>query len=130
SDVALTAAAFSTRLNKASLTIRNVLRTPDIIGVEEMENITTLQTLADKINSDAIADSQPNPNYVAYLEEGNDIGGIDVGFLVKSARVNVIDVTQEGLNSTYINPNNNQPELLNDRPPLILRATIQPLNGD
>ena len=23
--------------------------------------------------------------YVAYLEEGNDIGGIDVGFLVKTA---------------------------------------------
>ena len=123
-DVALTATAFNNRLNKASLAIRNVLRTPDILAVEEMENLPTLQTLATKINNDAVAALQPNPNYQAYLVEGNDIGGIDVGFLVKSARVNVIDVTQYGKDTTYTNPNNNQQELLNDRPPLVLRATV------
>src|SRR5260370_34235634 len=47
-DVVLTATAFNNRLNKASLAIRNVLRYPDIIGVEEMENITTLQAVATK----------------------------------------------------------------------------------
>ena len=124
SDVALTATAFANRLNKASLAIRNVLRTPDILGVEEMENLPTLQTLATKINNDAVAASQPNPNYQAYLVEGNDIGGIDVGFLVKGSRVNVIDVVQYGKDTTYINPNNGEPELLNDRPPLVLRATV------
>lgn len=124
SDVALTSTAFDNRLNKASLAIRNVLRAPDILGVEEMENLATLLALATKINNDAVAASQPNPNYTAYLVEGNDIGGIDVGFLVKSARVNVLDVVQEGKDATYINPNTGQPELLNDRPPLILRATI------
>src|SRR5206468_4874257 len=96
SDVALTPTAFNNRLNKASLAIRNVMRTPDIIGVEEMENLTTLQAVATKINNDAVAAMQPNPNYVAYLEEGNDIGGIDVGFLVKTSCVTVIDVTQYG----------------------------------
>ena len=111
-------------MNKASLAIRNVLRTPDILGVEEMENLSTLQALATKINNDAVADSQPNPNYQAFLIEGNDIGGIDVGFLVKSPRVNVIDVVQYGKDTTYINPMNGQPELLNDRPPLVLRATV------
>src|SRR5207237_6394326 len=45
SDVALTATAFANRLNKASLTIRNVMNSPDIIGVEEMENLTTLQAV-------------------------------------------------------------------------------------
>jgi hypothetical protein len=124
SDVALTATAFNNRLNKASLAIRNVLRTPDILGVEEFENLSTLNTLATKINNDAVAALQPDPNYQAYLVEGNDIGGIDVGFLVKSARVNVIDVTQYGKATTYTNPNNNQEELLNDRPPLVLRATV------
>ncbi|HXU35119.1 MAG TPA: HYR domain-containing protein [Blastocatellia bacterium] len=128
-DVVLTTTAFNNRLKKASLAIRNVMRTPDIIGVEEMENLATLQALADKVNADAVAASQPNPLYQPYLVEGNDIGGIDVGFLVKSARVSVIDVTQFGKDTTYINPNNGQPELLNDRPPLVLRATIQPASG-
>src|SRR6185369_12339635 len=46
-----------------------------------------------------------------------------------SARVAVVDVTQINANETYTNPNNNQPELLNDRPPLVLRATIVMPNG-
>src|SRR5262249_41274911 len=129
SDVALTATAFANRVNKASLAIRNVLRMPDILAVEEMENITTLQALATKINNDAVANFQPNPGYAAYLQEGNDIGGIDVGFLVKSSRVKFVDVTQFGLTTTYTNPNNNQQETLNDRPPLVLRATVNAPSG-
>ena len=129
SDVALTTTAFNNRLNKASLVIRNVMRTPDVIGVEEMENLPTLQAVANKVNTDAVAAGQPNPNYQAYLVEGNDVGGIDVGFLVKAARVSVVDVTQFGKTTTYTNPNNGQQELLNDRPPLVLRATISAANG-
>jgi predicted extracellular nuclease len=129
-DVVLTATAFNNRLNKASLAIRNVLRVPDILGVEEMENLAALQELAGKVNSDAVAAGQANPNYQAYLAEGNDIGGIDVGFLVKGApRVNVIDVTQYNKDETYIDPNTGDPALLNDRPSLILRAAIQPPVG-
>jgi uncharacterized repeat protein (TIGR01451 family) len=124
-DVALTGDAFTRRLNKASLAIRNVMRYPDILGVEEMENLTTLQAVADKVNADAVAAGDPNPNYQAYLEEGNDIGGIDVGFLVKGApRVAVLAVTQEGKDAMYTDPNNGQPALLNDRPSLVLRATV------
>ena len=123
SDVVLTQTAFNNRLNKMSLAIRNVLNSPDIIGVEEMENLTTLQALAAKVNADAVAALAPNPNYTGYLVEGNDIGGIDVGFLVQSAKVNVIDVVQYGLSTTYIDPNTGLPALLNDRPPLVLRAT-------
>ncbi len=129
SDVVLTADAFNRRLNKASLVLRNVLRSPDIIGVEEMENLTTLQSLATKINSDTIAAGGSDPKYVAYLEEGNDIGGIDVGFLVKTARVNVVSVTQEGKATTFINPANGQSDTLNDRPPLILKAVINSPDG-
>ena len=87
----LTTTAFNNRLNKLSLYVRNVLRTPDIIGVQEIENLTTLQTVAAKINGDAVAAGDPDPSYVAYLEEGNDIGGIDVGFLVKCTRVTVVE---------------------------------------
>jgi len=120
----LTATAYANRLNKASLAIRNVLRSPDVIGTIEIENLMVLQTLAAKVNADAVAAGQPNPNYVAYLVEGNDIGGIDVGFLVKSGRVNVVNVIQFGKNDVFINPNNGQSELLNDRPPLVLNATF------
>ncbi len=76
SDVVLTTTAFNNRLNKASLAIRNVMSLPDVIGVEEMENLTTLQAVATKVNNDEVAAAQPNPNYVAYLVEGNDVGGI------------------------------------------------------
>ncbi len=124
SDVVLTPSAFANRLAKASLAIRSVLLAPDILGVEEVENLATLQALAAKVNSDAVAASAPDPQYVAYLVEGNDVGGIDVGFLVKSSRVSVVDVTQYGKDETYVNPNNGLPELLNDRPSLILRANV------
>ena len=76
----LTSAAFNRRLQKASLGIRDFMRTPDVVGVVEVENLTTLQALATQINNDAVAASQPNPLYTARLVEGNDIGGIDVGF--------------------------------------------------
>ena len=86
-DVALTATAFANRLQKASLAIRNHLRAPDILGVQEVENLATLQALSAQISADAIAASQPDPAYVAYLSDGNDSGGIDVGYLVKTASV-------------------------------------------
>lgn len=129
SDPVLTQTAFDNRLNKISLHIRNILRSPDVIGVQEAENIDALTALANKVNSDAIAAGASDPGYQAFLIEGNDVGGIDVGLLVKTARVSVISVTQEGKDATFINPNTGQPETLNDRPPLILRATVQPPAG-
>ncbi|HET8644983.1 MAG TPA: Ig-like domain repeat protein, partial [Vicinamibacteria bacterium] len=124
SEPVLTAAAYNNRLNKASLYIRNILRSPDILGAQEVENVSTLQTLASKLNNDTILSGQPNPAYVAYLVEGNDVGGIDVGFLVKTSRVTVGSVTQFGKTATYIDPTTGQPALLNDRPPLVLVASV------
>lgn len=128
-DVVLTTDAFNRRLQKASLAIRTVMRMPDLIGVEEMENLATLQALAEKINADAVAAGQGDPKYAAYLEEGNDVGGIDVGVLVKTARVKVLGVTQEGRDATFVNPANGQSEMLNDRPPLVLRAMVNSADG-
>jgi len=123
SDPVLTATAFNRRVAKASLIVRTVQRYPDVIGVQEVENLTTLQTVATKINNDAVSiDGLPNPNYTAYLSEGNDPGGIDVGFLVKQARISVVSVTQFGLADTFTNPDLST-SILNDRPPLLLRAT-------
>ncbi len=86
-DAVLTPTAYANRLNKASLAIRNSLSFPDIIAVAEAESSTGLADLATKINTDAVAAAQPNPSYTAMLLEGNDIGGIDVGFLIKQAIV-------------------------------------------
>jgi predicted extracellular nuclease len=124
SDPVLTQTAFDRRVAKASLIIRTVMRSPDVIGVEEMENLTTLQAVANKINADA---GTPG-DYVAYLQEGNDIGGIDNGFLVRSSRITVIDVTQVGKTDTFTNPDNST-AILNDRPPLVLRATAPKPSG-
>jgi hypothetical protein len=134
-DPVLTAAQYDFRLTKASLGIRNSMRTPDVVGVIEVENLSTLQALATRINSDAVAASQPDPLYVAYLVEGNDIGGIDVGFLVKTApvvgttpRVEVLTVTQELDGTLFVNADAST-ETLNDRPPLMLRAIVHGANG-
>lgn len=123
-ETVLTASAFNGRLNKASLTIRNILRSPDILGLIEVENLTTLQTLANRVNGDAITAGQGNPGYAAWLEDGNDPGGIDVGFLVRTSRVTVVEVMQLGKTNTYVNPVSGLPETLNDRPPLLLRASV------
>ena len=135
SDVKLTAAAVERRLSKASLGIRDSLRTPDILGVVEMENIAILQRVADRVNNDAVAAGQPNPAYVPYLVEGNDIGGIDVGFLVKTAqvaagmpRVEVLDVQQIGKDVTFTAADGST-SLLNDRPPLALKAVVHYADG-
>ena len=123
-DVVLTAAAFQRRLTKASLYLRRLMFLPAIVGVQEVENLATLQALAATLNRDARDARELKPRYEAYLEEGNDPGGIDVGFLVDRARVDVLQVTQEGRADTFRNPVNGRSELLNDRPPLVLRARV------
>ncbi|MCM2335707.1 MAG: hypothetical protein NDI66_02865, partial [Pseudomonas sp.] len=126
----LSAAQFDLRLRKASLGIRDYLHAPDVLVTIEVENLATLQALAARINADAVAAGQPDPQYVAYLEEGNDVGGIDTGLLVKTAavaggapRVEVVAVTQVGKDTTWTQPNGT-PDPLNDRPPLVLDAVV------
>jgi hypothetical protein len=65
SDPVLTQAAFDRRLQKISLAVRDFLAVPDIIAVQEVENLTTLQALAGQINADVIAGGSPSPEYVA-----------------------------------------------------------------
>jgi predicted extracellular nuclease len=121
----LTVPAFDDRLNKASLAIRDLMRSPDILGVQEVENLPTLQALADRINADTLAAGGSHPRYAPFLFEGNDIGGIDSGFLVKGSKVTAVEVDQEGKDATFIDPNTDLPAVLHDRPPVVLRAAVQ-----
>jgi len=111
-DGPVTPAAYQARLAKASLHIRSVLGAPDVLSLEEIENVGVLHDLAARIAFD-----DPSLVYTAHLLEGNDVGGIDTGFLVRST-VAVNSVTQIGLTSTL----SIDGSLLNDRPPLVLEG--------
>ena len=121
----VTTEAFNKRMKKISMAIRDYMKMPDVIGVTEAENLAALKRLAQKINDDATASGKPNPKYEAYLIEGNDGRGIDSGFLVKSARVKVVEVKQLGKDDKFTNPKSKDEDNLNDRPPLMLRASIE-----
>jgi predicted extracellular nuclease len=116
--------AFDRRLKKISYTIRELMKTPDVIGLVEIENLKALKRLADRINADAVAAGKPDPKYEAYLTEGNDGRGIDNGLLVKTSRVSVLEVKQFGKDEKYKNPDTGQDNSLNDRTPMMLRASV------
>ena len=120
----------ATQRQKAANTIRTLLHTPDILGAVEIFDLADLQALRDQINNDAVANSQPNPMYEAYLVEQDGVSedsDQDVGFLVKTSRVQVNSVTQEREEVTFTNPNPGAtPETLHDRPPFVLDATVDP----
>ncbi|HXG83570.1 MAG TPA: hypothetical protein VNI84_06020 [Pyrinomonadaceae bacterium] len=118
----VTIEGFEKRLKKISLAMRDYMRFPDVVGVSEVESLPVLKKLADRINADAVAAGQPNPKYAAYLMDGNDGRGIDVGYLVKSARVKVVEIKQLGKDAKIDGAKSD--ENLHDRPPLILKATI------
>ncbi len=106
------AADYQARLVKASRHIRTVLGAPDVLSLQEIENVGVLNDLAARIAVDA-----PSVLYSAYLLEGRDIGGIDTGFLVRNT-VEVDSVTQVGYDTTL----SLDGSWLNDRPPLVLQA--------
>jgi len=131
----LTATAFANRLAKTGAAICDWVKAPDILGVVEVENLNALTELANYINGNCAS----APAYVPYLQEGNDVGGIDVGFLVSTRavrtgvpRVSVTAVTQHGKATMYgTNPLGCTPgtpgctsALLNDRPSLSLRGSV------
>ena len=120
-------ANFADRLNKASLAIRNVLHSPDILGVIEVFDLNSLQQLANKINADA---NDPGVNYVAYLEEGAPNFGDDqdIGYLVNSQRVTVVGTPvqyHKDVTFTF----SGVTDILHDRPSYVLTADVPQSGG-
>lgn len=115
SDDVPTPAVYADRLNKVSLLIREGFRAPDIVVVQEVENLGVLQAVAARILAD-----DPSISYDAYLLEGNDVGCIDIGFLVRDT-IQVDSVTQFGKDDTFTFGSSTA--LLHDRPPLVLRGS-------
>ncbi|HMB58210.1 MAG TPA: lamin tail domain-containing protein [Arenimonas sp.] len=137
----LTTLAYQNRLKKTGNAICAFTRNPDILGVVEVEHIKALTELAASINNHDGNILFPNscsenPVYQPYLFEGNDVGGIDVGFLIKTEevapgkpRVEVLSIEQIGKDVDFVNPDNSSGGKLNDRPPLVLHARINHANG-
>ena len=123
--------AGDTQKRKASLAIVRVMRLPDIIGHAEIFDLASLQALATQVNADAQADGHPNPMYEARLIP-TPVSGItqNVGFLVKTARVRIDSVTQVRASSTYVRPSDGATDETHDRPPLVLRATVEPAGAN
>jgi len=111
-DPVISPTEYAIRLSKISRFVLNVMDAPTILAVSEVESLSVLETLAAQIETD-----DPSVQYTAYLEEGNDIGGIDVGFLVRNSVV-VDEVVQFGKDEIL----DFDGSLLNDRPPLLLKA--------
>jgi hypothetical protein len=103
---------YATRLEKFSRYIREVLGAPDVLGVQEVESLAVLEDLAARIAFD-----DPALAYSALLVPGNDVGGIDVGFLTLDT-VQVNAVTQLGAAEILTFDGS----LLHDRPPLLLEG--------
>ena len=114
-DPVLSAQELEVRLDKLSQWTANVLRAPDVLAVQEVENIATLQLLADRINSE-----DTSLVYTPYLIEGRDPSGIDVGFLFRDT-VAVDAVEQLGADAQFTF--NARTYDTFDRPPLLARCS-------
>jgi predicted extracellular nuclease len=118
-DSVVSTAEYMRRLAKFSAHIREVLDSPDVLAVQEVESLGVLQDLAALIELE-----DPAVVYSAYLEEGNDLGTIDVGFLVRE-KITVDAITQLGKEETFVNPITLEDDILHDRPPLLLEGSCQ-----
>jgi hypothetical protein len=128
--VDVTPAAYTRRLQKVSLAIRNVLNTPDIVTLEEVENQSVANDIANQINTDAgisnLYTAYSTDNSAFYTQDGT---GISVGFLVKNSTVDKLAVTQFGQLHTFTVTGATTPITLNDRPWLVLSAGIKRANA-
>jgi predicted extracellular nuclease len=88
--------------------IGDLLERPDVVAVQEVDELAILQEVAADLGG-----------YTAYLREGNDNRGIDVGFLVKDG-VTATNLRQWGkaATETVASTCSDIPGRLFDRPPL------------
>ncbi|MGI9270272.1 MAG: lamin tail domain-containing protein [Woeseiaceae bacterium] len=124
-DTVVSSDEYQRRLSKFAHYIVESMRSPDIIGVQEVESQKVLDDLAAAVNA-----LHPWAYYEAHVIEGNDIGTIDVGFLVRKWRVWFVRIEQLGADETYVNPEDGELDILHDRPPLLLKgwAGFLPIN--
>ncbi len=105
---------YAARLQKLGNYFVNDMKSPTIIGLQEIENLSVMNDLVTAITAAG------GPAYTAELVEGNDQGGIDVAYLYQASQLSNVVITQLG--AAEINTFDGS--LLNDRPPLRLSADV------
>jgi predicted extracellular nuclease len=104
----VTSEHYRQKLGQLAAQVIEVLRSPDVLAVQEAENIKVLEDLATEIAA------RKGAAYRAFLLEGNDFGGIDVGFLLRRD-IDVLSV------DALLRQRRLDRSALFDRPPLRLR---------
>jgi predicted extracellular nuclease len=106
----------ATRLTKAAMMIRDVLRTPAILGVIEVGDLASLQQLADAVNGSA------GTSYQALFFPA--AGSQHLGYLVDAARVDIVEGPTQlfaGKTFTFAGVE----DILHDRPPLVMKVNMR-----
>ena len=140
-DVVLTSTAYQGRLSKVSLAVRNVMRMPDVIALQEVEgpaagssspSFPVLQDIVAKINSDAASAGQGSPNYGYCGGVTNDVGLIAPAVIYRQDHVTQLECSQYGITTTYTLPYTTSPttNILNDRPPVVFRGRAKAAGSD
>ena len=115
-DTCPTSVEYAARVSKWTKQICDVLHAPVVMDVEEIENLAVAHDLATSISGYCGVTYQP------YVIPGNDVSGINIGILVRSD-VTVSSVTQMYKGTQTSNCSGGAgPCLLNDRPPVLMRA--------
>lgn len=109
------------KTQRLSAYVGSVLKLPDILSVEEVKSLAVLQGLAKQLGDDYPA------QYEAFLQPGHDPSGINVGFLVRTDRVRVVDVRQLDADATW--DDGGTQSFLHDHPPLLLTADVPSIIG-
>lgn len=132
SAVDVTQAAYTRRIAKVALAICNVLHSPDIVALEEAENKSVVTDIAAQVATTCGTAYAPygtnntGDSTFFYTQDGT---GISVGFLVKTATVDVAQIAQTGQNETFTPTGATTPLTLNDRPWLAIQAGIKRPNA-
>ena len=108
-DEVLTPAAYELKLGKLALAIRDSMGAPDVIALQEVEHEQVLRDLAARPEIAALG-------YVPVIVEGSDPRGIDVAYLYRPDRVELL--RHEQRRTTYVSPAGRNIQLFT-RPPLV-----------
>ncbi|MFW5748881.1 MAG: endonuclease/exonuclease/phosphatase family protein [Chloroflexota bacterium] len=107
---------YTLRLDKVGAYIRTVLDAPDILALQEVENARVLADLIARMRVD-----EPTLRYTTCFLEGNEGRGIDVAYLVRVDRINLLDCYR--IPGSYTETLRGS-DVLFSRPPLVLEAEV------
>ena len=110
---------YATRLAKAALAIVNIFGKPEILSIQEVQDLATLQAIGDAASSLAGGAT----HYQAYWAPANDATNLSLGFLVDTSAVNVSKVYQVNVGDTFTTLAGKQIPLW-ERPPYVLEAGL------